>query len=330
VPPGGDSPGKHGIFSGVTHLLYFARAAAELSGGPDIQLFPPGAQVVSPTPANGGEAKEMQLVIDEATATALEAARAAYQAQADAGTGDAPYLDFNHDDREAAAWPRRIYWAGADPQTGGVRAEVEWTSAGQEAIAGKTFRRFSPAFYAAEGKVTGAPVNMGGLVNRAAFTRIQPLFAKENQESRIQKQDKTMTPEEIAALKSENEALKLELAELTAKHSAAEETIHAHAKADAEALVAKAAAEGRIAPAAEVQARWVGAILTHPESKELLLAMAPNPVLAKVITGKPAENADSPTAILAKFQALPREEQAAYFAKHAETLKQAHDTTLSR
>jgi hypothetical protein len=57
----------------------------------------------------------MTLTIDEATAAVLEASRASYQAKADAGEGDAPYLDFNHDDREASAWPKRIFWAGSDP-----------------------------------------------------------------------------------------------------------------------------------------------------------------------------------------------------------------------
>jgi hypothetical protein len=306
-----------------TDLLYFARAAAELSGS-DLQIFPPGAQVVSPTPASGGEAKEMTLTIDEATAAVLEASRASYQAKADAGEGDAPYLDFNHDDREASAWPKRIFWAGSDPKTGGVRAEVEWSSAGQEAVSGKTFRRFSPAFYAADGKVTGAPVNMGGLVNRAAFTKIQPLFAKENPETRNQNPDKTttMNEEEITALKAENTALKEQLAELQAMSGKKDEALQAHAKADATAIVALAAKEGRIAPAAEVQEKWVASLLANPESKELLLAMAPHPALVTVVKAKSADQTlvEDAAALLAKFEALPRNEQPAFYATHREAL----------
>lgn len=299
-------------------LLYFARAAADLSGGPDIQLFPPGEQVVSPTPASGGEAKELTLTIDEAAAATLEAARVAYQAKADSGEGDAPYLDFNHADGPAAAWVKRIFWAGADPKTGGIRAEVEWTSAGQEAISGKTFRRFSPAFYAADGKVTGAPENMGGLVNRAAFTKIQPLFAKQSDPT-----PPTMTDQEIAVLKSENETLKSTVTELTGQVETLTTTLQAHAKADAEAVVAKAAADGRIAAGKEVQEKWVGALLANPESKELLLAMAPNPALVKesVIKAKAADAEDKPEVLLAKFNALPREEQPEFYRAHKEALR---------
>lgn len=307
----------------ASDLLYFARAAAELSGS-DIQIFPPGSQVVSPSPASGGEAKEMTLEINEATATALELSRSTYQAKADAGEGDAPFIDFNHDDREAAAWPKRIFWAGADPKTGGVRAEVEWSSAGQEAVTGKTFRRFSPAFYAADGRVTGAPVNMGGLVNRAAFTKIQPLFAKSAEP--IQPDSTTtpmMTEEEITAIVAENAALKEQLAELTAKADKLDGEMQAHARKDAEATVALAAKEGRIAPAAEVQAKWVGALLANPESKELLLAMAPNPALVTIVKAKSGDQqlVEDAAALLAKFEALPRDEQPAFFAKHKDALK---------
>jgi hypothetical protein len=300
-----------------TDLLFFARGAAELTGN-DLQIFPPGAQVVSPTPASGGEAKEMTLVIDEATATALELSRATYQAKADAGEGDAPYLDFNHADGEASAWPKRIYWAGADPKTGGVRAEVEWSSAGQEAVAGKTFRRFSPAFYARDGKVTGAPVNMGGLVNRAAFTKIQPLFARLSDPT----PPPIMTPEETTALQAENADLKKQLEELQACLTKKDEALMAYAKADAEATVALAAKEGRIAPAAEVQEKWVAALLSNPESKELLLAMAPHPALKPIITGKATDQeiVEDAVALFAKFEALPRDEQTAFFAAHKATL----------
>jgi hypothetical protein len=254
----------------------------------------------------------MTLVIDEATAAVLETSRATYQAKADAGEGDAPYLDFNHEDREASAWPKRIYWAGEDPRTGGIRAEVEWTSAGNEAVAGKLFRRFSPAFFAADGKVTGAPVNMGGLVNRAAFTRIQPLFAKSpNHET--PSLNKTMTDTEIPALQSEIAALKATIADLQAKLGESTTALQARAQKDAQDTVALCAKEGRIAAAPDVQAKWVAALVENPASKELLLAMAPNPALATLVKAKAADAEQDPKALLAKFEALPREEQHAFF-----------------
>jgi hypothetical protein len=63
------------------------------------------------------------------------------------GREDRPFFDFNHEDREASAWPTEFYWAGDDPQTGGVRARLEWSDAGKRAVEGRTFRRFSPTFH---------------------------------------------------------------------------------------------------------------------------------------------------------------------------------------
>jgi 23S rRNA (uracil1939-C5)-methyltransferase/tRNA (uracil-5-)-methyltransferase len=71
------------------------------------------------------------------------------------GREDRPFFDFNHEDREASAWPTEFYWAGDDPQSGGVRARLEWSDAGKRAVDGRTFRRFSPTFHLdASGHVT--------------------------------------------------------------------------------------------------------------------------------------------------------------------------------
>lgn len=282
-------------------ILFLARSVALAAAADTVQMFPPGKQVV--TPASADPQKKpvpMELVIDEQTANDLEAIRAGYQAKADAGEGDAPFLDFNHDDREASAWVKRIFWGGDDPLLGGVRAEVEWSSAGEQAVNGKTFRRFSPAFHAKDGRVTGTPVNMGGLVNRAAFTTIAPFFAKDGAEQSPTEEnptDPTMkTPEEIAALEAELEQLKIDKAamqaqldELATKAKAAEEE-------RAKGVVAVAAKEGRIPAAPEIQAKWVNSIITDPTAEELLLAMAPNAALAQsVIKAKPADDPEQET-----------------------------------
>ncbi len=302
----------------MTHSpLYLARAAALPGSTDDVQMFPPGRQVIVPSsPDPKKKLEPMDLVIDEATAIALEEIRAKYQADADAATGDAPYFDFNHSDGEASAWPKRIYWAGDDPLLGGVRAEVEWSSAGEEAVQGKLFRRFSPAFYAANGKVIGAPLNMGGLVNRAAFTHIQPLFAKDGSDPAADPDadasadnpssaadagppiiasaaptptsppEPTMTPDEIASLQAENADLKADLAELQTQLDELTANAKAAAATDAKNVVECAARDGRIPPAAAIQAKWVEAIIANPSAKELLLAMAPNPALSTVIHAK--------------------------------------------
>jgi len=300
----------------VTQLLYFARAAADLIAGPDVQLFPPGNQV-GHVSTGEGKAQTLTLTIDAETAAVLEDYRAQYQAAADAGSGDAPYLDFNHEDREAAAWVKKVFWAGDHPLEGGVRAEVEWSAAGAAAIEGKSFRRFSPCFHAdaKKGRVTGAPVNFGGLVNRAGFSRIQPLFAKSpNENPNETKPAPSMTDQEITALQDELTALRNE-------NAALKKELDARTKAEAETLVAAAAKDGRIPPAPEFQAKWVAQICANPAAKELLASMPANaPGQAPAYKATPDGKTESPEALLAKFNDLPREEKPAFFRAHREAL----------
>jgi hypothetical protein len=295
----------------VKQVLFLARATA-LQGLADVQMYPPGKQTIIPSNADPKKKPvPIEVTIDESTALALEAVRAEYQAKADAGEGDAPFFDFNHDDGAAAAWPKRIYWGGDDALLGGVRAECEPSSEGEEAVAGKIYRRFSPAFYQpVAGKITGAPVNMGGLVNRAAFTKIAPLFAKDgneevpaedsNSQSIISNPQSTMTPEEIAALQKQvsdltaaNEALQQKCDEMSVAAKAAAET-------DAKNVVACAAKDGRIPTAPEIQGKWVAAIVADPSAKELLLAMAPNPALLGTIVKAKAAPEEEKEVIQAK------------------------------
>jgi L-amino acid N-acyltransferase YncA len=281
-----------------------------------IQLFPPGQHDVIVTNAKG-EPVPLSVAITEATAATLEAVRARYQAESDAGTGDAPYLDLNHDDREASAWVKAIHWAGEDPQTGGVRATVELTDAGRAAITGRTYRRVSPSFHAdKDGKITGAPANMGGFVNRAAFRTIAPLFAKETTHDTT-----TMTPDEITALQAENTALKTELETLRTELTAMQKT-------DAEALVASAVKDGRLAGDETLQAKWVSSLLASPDSKTLLASLPVNPLLQAKLPAQKRESqaadtdtpAETPEVLLAKFEALPRDEKNAFFATHRAAL----------
>lgn len=291
-------------------------------------MFPPGKQVVTPSRADGQEPEELTLTINAATAATLEAARAELQAKADAGEGDAPYFDFNHEDRESAAWPRRIFWAGDDPISGGVRAEVEWSAAGDSAVKGKTFRRFSPVFFAEKGnppsqpgRITGTTVNMGGLVNRAAFRRIAPLFAT----------DPTPTPSKPTMNEDQIKALQAENADLKTKLDAAQKQLDELTKKDAEATVEQAAKEGRIGTAPELKAKWVDSIIKDPAAAELLMAMAPNPALVtpSVIHPAPAAGDSAPAALLAKYNGLTdRAEKSAFFAKHKEALRTAHDQSI--
>jgi hypothetical protein len=307
-------------------VLYLARSLALVAADDSIQIFPPGTHVVTPSRADGEEPEELELVIDAQTAELLEDHRAAYAAAAERNEGDAPYFDFNHEDREASAWPKKIYWAGDDPITGGVRAKVEWSAAGEEAVSGKLFRRFSPAFFAEDGRITGAPVNMGGLVNRAAFGRIAPLFkARPAGPSPLpSNEDTTMTEDEITALKAENDNLQNRIKDL-------ESQLANFAKKDAEAAVEMAAKEGRIPATPEVRAKWVDSIVKDASAKDLLLAMAPNPALKTTITTAKQDPAvtESPAVLLAKYESITdATERRAFFAKHSTALKAARDASI--
>lgn len=326
------------MFGGVkptAAVLYLARSVSLAEAGETVQMFPPGKQNVKPSRVDGKEPEEIELTIDAQTAADLEAIRAELQARADANEGDAPYFDFNHEDGPASGWPKRIFWGGDDPLLGGVRAETEWSSAGDEARTGKTFRRFSPAFYADGGRVTGCPVNMGGLVNRAAFRAIQPFFAKdpESQPSpESPPNEPTMNEAEIKALQDENANLKTQIAEMQKSLDALTLQAKCAAENEAKTLVAKAASEGRIPPGEEVQKKWTAAIVADPTAKDLLLAMAPTPALVsgKVTdsTKAPGTATETPALLLAKYHALPRAEQPAFYAKHAADLKTARDQAI--
>ena len=161
----------------TTELAHSHPQSASTDVPQDIQYMPPGSHRIHAS--RGGKPVSLGITVDSVTAFTLDAFLQAQLAKAADGTDDRPFFDFNHEDREAAAWPTEFYWAGTDPKTGGVRAKVEWSGAGRTAVEQKTFRRFSPTFIPDQsGHVISSETNMGGLVNRAAFKKIQPLFAK--------------------------------------------------------------------------------------------------------------------------------------------------------
>lgn len=228
-------------------LASFAGSALTDEDGDDIQWMPPGVHEIEPHSPDG-EVKKITVLVDEAAAEAVEEARARYQAEFDAGRGDAPFTDFCHADQEASSWVLRVYWGGDDPKKGGIRAVVDWTDEGR-AKKGKSLKRFSPGFFVsdepdAEGRyhITGAPANMGGLVNRAAFRAIQHLSASakmEGGEKQTTDQDNNMTEEEIKALQDENAALKKQLEDL-------QKTVAAMQEKDADAAVEAPAPPGKL------------------------------------------------------------------------------------
>lgn len=168
-----------------------ARLSADLKGSPEsgalgmpeahlpdeFQYMPPGRHELCAFQA--GAPARVQVEVKEETARVLQNFLEGARRLAEYGKGDMPYLDLNHEDGAAAAWPVAFYWGGDDPHTGGIRIRVTWSRAGREAVLGRTFRRFSPVFTVdGAGNIVGSDINMGGLVNRAAFQRIQPVAAR--------------------------------------------------------------------------------------------------------------------------------------------------------
>lgn len=295
----------------TTELSLSHQSSALTECPPDIQYMPPGTHRINASRA--GAPVSLDITVDAVTAETLNTFLQAQLSKAADGSDDRPFFDFNHEDREAAAWPTEFYWAGDDPQSGGVRAKVEWSGAGQNAVKEKTFRRFSPTFIPDEqGRVIGSETNMGGLVNRAAFKSIQPLFAKQNSQSSSMKPiqaklhalkliDSVDASDESAAqaieakfnqLSSENQELSDQIAALESEKSHA---IQARAKSQVHAAVQA----GRLAPKDEdAQSFWKDALI-RDETKAIkaLDALPINPVLAKVTEGD-----DPKTGLLDKMQ----------------------------
>lgn len=265
----------------------------------NIQWMPPGKHTVQAS--SGGKPVTTTVIVNEQTALVVDRELQDYRAKAERNEEDLPYFDFNHDDIEASARPLRFFWGGDDKVTGGVRAEVEWTEPGKQALLGKAYRRFSPSFYMdAAGVVTGVPVNMGGLVNRAAFKTITPIVAgAAGDETKENIMDAAKLAADLAAaqlkiteleaklLTSQNtEAIKAKEAQIVGLQTQLAEQkkqIEINAKASAKAIVEAAVKAGKLAPQnTALHAKWVDTIAANPELAETLNAMEPNPALVQV------------------------------------------------
>ena len=266
----------------------------------DLQYMPPGTHRINAS--RNGKPVTLDITVDASTAETLNQFLQAQLTKATEGNDDRPFFDFNHEDREAAAWPTEFYWAGDNPKTGGVRAKIEWSGAGEKAVKEKTFRRFSPTFVPDEaGHVIGSETNMGGLVNRAAFKSIQPLFAKGKDQSSAITHHSSPMPKPIQA---KLHALKL-IDSLDASDESAAQVIEAKfnelqgridtlgtekteaIKARAKSLIESAVNAGRIAPKDEdAKAFWQDALIRdEAKAVKTLEALPVNPVLAKVTEG---------------------------------------------
>jgi phage I-like protein len=262
----------------------------------DIQYMPSGVHRINAS--RSGKPVALDITVDATTAETLNAFLQAQLTKATEGNDDRPFFDFNHEDREAAAWPTEFYWAGDDPKTGGVRAKVEWSGAGQTAVKEKTFRRFSPTFIPDDqGKVIGSETNMGGLVNRAAFKSIQPLFAKDSDTPASMKIQAKLHALKIidsvdASDESAAQAVEAKFNQLTTRIADLEAEQAAAVKARATSQVDTAIKAGRIAPSdADAKTFWTESLLRNEaRAVKALEALPINPVLAKVTDGDDPKN----------------------------------------
>jgi hypothetical protein len=261
----------------------------------DVQLFPPGAHKI--TARMDGDPVELNVNIGEAEGNVIKRDFDRMLAEAKSGKGAMPFLDFNHEDRDASAWPKEIFWAGNDPVTGGIRAKVEWSEPGKQAVRGKAFRQFSPNFLidTRTKQIIGTTPNMGGLVNRPAFRAIQPFFAKDggsnNQPSTMKKLTALLASAGlISAANADND--ELAAAEFAAKFDpirAASATAVEQAKElgvvkaklatisdeNAERIVLQAVTEGRIAAKDDdTRASWKALIVADSKNAKLLSSIA--------------------------------------------------------
>ena len=272
----------------------------------EIQWMPPGEHTI--TAFKNGEPTEMKIKVTAQTTSVVANALQDYNGRVAAGTEDRPYFDFNHDDAEASAHVLSFSWGGDDPVKGGVRAKIEWTEPGKQALLGRAYRRFSPSFYLdAKGEVAGAPVNMGGLVNKAAFKGIAAIWSRDGSHRTGAQQPTNQTSKRMA-----EKTVEQQLAELTAQIAALTGTVNeikakqadpdkkiivletqvsalteaskVQAKEFAKGKVAAAVAAGKIpAQNADLIKKWEGMIEVDAKAVELLDQLPVNPALLAMV-----------------------------------------------
>lgn len=274
----------------------------------DIQWMPPGEHEI--TAFNDGKPITLTVRVHAGTAERMNRLLQDLRSKAASGLGDYPYFDFNHEDGEASGRPLEFYWAGDDLKTGGVRAKAEWSDRTQQSLSGKVpgFRRFSPSFSVnAAGEVTGATLNMGGLVNRAAFKTIQPIVAGHPPTSHQPPTTRKASMDSAEKLAADLAAANNKIIELERKLSAADTTttikakdaeietlkgtittlqgkISSGAKESAKAIVDAAVKAGKLAPQnTAIHEKWINAIAGDPGLAETLNALPANPALGTVV-----------------------------------------------
>jgi BMFP domain-containing protein YqiC len=287
----------------VSAAAFPTAALGEPTPRHDIQFMPPGVHKINAS--RSGKLIKLSMKVHEGTAAVIAKCFQEHMARFQAGEGDRPYFDYNHDDAEASGHPTEFYWAGEDKKTGGVRCKTDWTPPAETKIKNKEFIRFSPQFIPddASGEVIGMPVNMGGLVNRAAFKSIQPVGAKGVQTQTHKTMDESEMQNTVAAKDREISDLKAkivtleasdtvkardaEITALKAKIVTLEDAQVAAAKENAKTVVAGYVTAGKIPPLdKDAIAAHEAFYLVNPTAAKAVLESLPvNPAFRTVVTG---------------------------------------------
>ncbi len=284
----------------------------------NIQWMPPGRHVVWPD----GFEKPFETEVTPGMAAQANGQLQELRARAAAGSGNWPYGDFDHQDREQSFEPLEFYWGGDDPRTGGIRLRVRWSGPGEEAVKGRAFRSFSPRWRMHKGThdFLGIGLNVGGLVNRSAFQSIQAvargaaqmgaqtthsMTEQEKQEitnmitGAVKPLTDTVTalaklPERLSALETAAAAKGAAVAkpdekivQLETRIKQLEEgdktVVMANAKRTVEEIGVRA---GRIAPQDKDTIEfWTGAIAVNAKAADALSKVPVNPALLTVVQG---------------------------------------------
>lgn len=139
-----------------------------------IEFAPEGIHQINPGVAGGGSVT-IEVAVNSGLAEKLNADLQQRIKTAEEGNASRPFIDFDHKGGRAAGIPTRFYWED------GIRLELEWTKAGQDAIEGREYSYFSPElmFNRETKEIRGLPQlgSIGSLVNTPAFQKIERLAA---------------------------------------------------------------------------------------------------------------------------------------------------------
>lgn len=259
-----------------------------------ITFMPAGKHTISAM--RGGKPAKVSVNVTEACAQRLQTALEARLAK-----NVRPFVDFNHEAGEASAIPKAFRWEAGR----GVVLDLEWTTAGNTAVAGRAWSYFSPVFIlGANNEPSGLPENgpIGGLVNDPAFENIDRIAAANTNTETMKNplvEAGLLTEEEAAEdnyietarakIKAMRDKPDADVEAIRAENASLKQEIAAKRQSEAETTVNAAIAAGRIEPKNEAaKAYWLGELVSEraEQAKAALDAIPGAGLSERTITAK--------------------------------------------